>query len=149
MQGCTTRKFDFWIYGDYASDGCHHRVGLSGYLVRRGRAGRIDRQRDIEGCLVKRNMFRPARRAQPVSVCVWCLGTLGVRGRPRSTPVCLFRRWVGQSPRHSCALRTLRFRWPVQAQARRHRRRPARARSHSSLRAIGPRTSFNSQRQQN
>jgi len=44
----------------------------------------------------------------------------------------------------------LRFsRWPARAGARRHRRRPARARRHSSPRVTGPRTSFNSQRRQN
>jgi len=65
-------------------------------------------------------------------------------------PPCLFIRpsTIG-FPRHSCPLRTLRFRWPARAGARRHRRRPARACSHSSPRVTGPRTSSNSQRRRN
>lgn len=65
-------------------------------------------------------------------------------------PPCLFIRpsTIG-FPRHSYPLRTLRFRWPARAGARRHRRRPVRARSHSSPRVTGPRTSFNSQRRRN
>jgi hypothetical protein len=41
------------------------------------------------------------------------------------------------------------FRWQVRAQARRHRPRPANARSHSSPRVIGPKTSFNSPKRLN
>ena len=41
------------------------------------------------------------------------------------------------------------FRWPAQARARRHRRRPASPPNHSSPRVIGPRTSSSSPRRQN
>ena len=74
----------------------------------------------------------------------------GNKGIYNPQPPCLFIRpsTIG-FPRHSCPLRTLRFRWPARAGARRHRRRPVRARSHSSPRVTGPRTSFNSQRRRN
>jgi hypothetical protein len=70
-------------------------------------------------------------------------------GRPRGTLFFVCSDCELAAPRHSCVLKHCVFRWPAQARARRHRRRPASPRSHSSHRVIGPRTSSNSPRRQN
>lgn len=70
-------------------------------------------------------------------------------GRPRGTLFFVCSDCELAAPRHSCVLKHCVFRWPAQARARRHRRRPASPRSHSSHRVIGPRTSSSSPRRQN
>ena len=108
------------------------------YFMRRANYGTrlaaIARARGLSNC----NQLQSVNRGTPAPEDPGTLCFVLFPRRPTGSPpgtLVLFGRCV--------------FRWPVRAQARRHRPRPANARSHSSPRVIGPRTSFSSPKRQN